>query len=153
LQAYQSVAKHERSFHGGVSATLCDAAVGVAFHRHLGCGYSIVTTDLKINYFLPVTEGRLFSRSHLLRIGKTLCVGRVDLRDERKQQIGIAIVTFIDPEYHDITSGKIVLVDGGDEQVSHAEAAVLLISRIPGCLPLALQMDENGVTQELSEFS
>ena len=83
------------ALHGGVSATLCDVAVGVAIHCHLGRGCSIVTTDLKINYFLPVTEGRLFSRSHLLRIGKTLCVGRVDLSDERKQLIGIAVVTFM----------------------------------------------------------
>jgi uncharacterized protein (TIGR00369 family) len=83
------------ALHGGVSATLCDAAAGVALHRHLGRGCSIVTTDLKINYFLPVTEGRVFSRSHLLRIGKTLCVGQVDLRDERKRLIGIAVVTFM----------------------------------------------------------
>ena len=81
--------------HGGVAATLADAAVGIALAHHFDGRRPCTTTDLKINYFLPVTEGRLFSRSHLLRIGKTLCVGRVDLSDERKQLIGIAVVTFM----------------------------------------------------------
>ena len=51
--------------------------------------------ELKINYFLPVTEGRIFARSHLLRIGSTLCVGNVDLTDEHGRAIGTAIVTYM----------------------------------------------------------
>ena len=83
------------ALHGGVSATLADVAVGIAVHRHFGHGCAIATTDLKINYFLPVTKGRLFARSRLLRVGKTLCVGQVDLSDERKQRVGMAVVTYI----------------------------------------------------------
>jgi hypothetical protein len=51
--------------------------------------------ELKINYFLPVAEGRIFARSHLLRIGSTLCVGNVDLADEHGRAIGTAIVTYM----------------------------------------------------------
>jgi uncharacterized protein (TIGR00369 family) len=83
------------ALHGGVSASLADIAVGVSVYRHLGDRRPIATTDLKINYFLPVTEGRLFARSHLLRVGRRLCVGRVDLSDERKQSVGIAVVTYV----------------------------------------------------------
>jgi acyl-coenzyme A thioesterase PaaI-like protein len=50
---------------------------------------------LKINYFLPATQGRIFARSRLLRIGSTLCVGSVDLTDEHRRTIGTAIVTYM----------------------------------------------------------
>jgi uncharacterized protein (TIGR00369 family) len=81
--------------HGGIAAAMADAAVGIAIQRHFGGGRRITTVELKINYFLPVTEGRIFARSHLLRIGSTLCVGRVDLTDEPGRAIGTAIVTYM----------------------------------------------------------
>jgi uncharacterized protein (TIGR00369 family) len=81
--------------HGGIAAAMADAAVGGAIQRHFGGGRRITTVELKINYFLPVTEGRIFARSHLLRIGSTLCVGSVDLTDERGRAIGTAIVTYM----------------------------------------------------------
>src|SRR5260370_16693498 len=80
---------------GGVGAGMGDAAVGGAIQRHFGGGRRITTVELKINYFLPVTEGRIFARSHLLRIGSTLCVGNVDLTDEHGRAIGTAIVTYM----------------------------------------------------------
>jgi uncharacterized protein (TIGR00369 family) len=70
--------------HGGVTAAMADAAV---------C--RITTVELKINYFRPVREGRIFARSHLLRIGSTLCVGSVDVTDEQARAIGTAIVTYM----------------------------------------------------------
>ncbi|HEV1992872.1 MAG TPA: PaaI family thioesterase [Candidatus Acidoferrum sp.] len=81
--------------HGGVAAALADAAVGIAIHRHVGGKRPLTTVELKINYFQPVREGRIFARSHLLRIGSTLCVGRVELHDEKARPIGTAIVTYI----------------------------------------------------------
>jgi uncharacterized protein (TIGR00369 family) len=81
--------------HGGVAAAMVDAAVGGAIQRHFGGGRLITTVELKINYFLPVTEGRIFARSHLLRVGSTLCVGSVDLTDEQGRAIGTAIVTYM----------------------------------------------------------
>jgi len=81
--------------HGGVTATLADAAVGIAIQRHFGGKRPITTVELKINYFRPVTAGRIFARSHLLRIGSTLCTGSVDLTNEHARPIGIAIVTYM----------------------------------------------------------
>jgi uncharacterized protein (TIGR00369 family) len=81
--------------HGGIAAAMADAAVGIAIQRHFGGGRRITTVELKINYFLPVAEGRIFARSHLLRIGSTLCVGSVDLTDEHGRAIGTAIVTYM----------------------------------------------------------
>ena len=81
--------------HGGVAATLADAAVGVALNRHFGGKRPITTVEMKINYFLPATKGRLFARAHLLRVGSTLCVGSVDLTDTQGDTLGTALVTYM----------------------------------------------------------
>lgn len=81
--------------HGGVAATLADAAVGAAVNRHFGGRRPFTTVEMKINYFLPAVEGRIFARSRLLRIGSTLCVGSVDLTDTQRRQLGTALVTYM----------------------------------------------------------
>lgn len=81
--------------HGGVTATLADAAVGIALAHHFGGMRRVTTIELKVNYFLPVSEGKVIARARLLRIGRTLCVGRVDLLDVRRQLVGAALVTYM----------------------------------------------------------
>ncbi|MBZ5617504.1 MAG: PaaI family thioesterase [Acidobacteriia bacterium] len=81
--------------HGGVTASLADAAVGSALHHHFGGTRRFTTVELKINYFRPVTEGRLLARSRLVRIGSKICVGQVDLSDEHRRSVGLAIVTYM----------------------------------------------------------
>jgi len=81
--------------HGGVSASIADTAVGVAIQHHFGGTRSISTVELKVNYFRPVAAGTLYARAHLLRIGSTLCIGRVDLTDDDKNLVGTGIVTYI----------------------------------------------------------
>jgi uncharacterized protein (TIGR00369 family) len=67
--------------HGGVLATLADAAVGIGLASHFGGRRPITTTEMKINFLRPIQDGKIVARSHLLRIGKRLCVGRVDMRE------------------------------------------------------------------------
>src|SRR5215471_569068 len=81
--------------HGGVAAAMADAAVGIAIQRHFDGRPRITTVELKVNYFRPVIKGRIFARSHLLRIGPTLCVGNVELTDEHARAVGTAIVTYM----------------------------------------------------------
>jgi uncharacterized protein (TIGR00369 family) len=80
--------------HGGVTATLADAAVGMALIRHFGGKRPVTTVEIKINYFLPATKHRIFARARLLRIGSTLCVGSVDLTDTHGNHLGTALVTY-----------------------------------------------------------
>jgi uncharacterized protein (TIGR00369 family) len=91
------------ALHGGVTASLADVAVGVAIHCHSEGPRPISTVELKVNYLLPVTGGALYARARLLRIGSTLCVGRVDLTDSRANAVGTAIVTYI---FLDARGGK-----------------------------------------------
>lgn len=81
--------------HGGVTATLADAAVGIATTRHYK-GRPITTIELKVNYFRPLPlHGKVFARARLMRTGATLSVGQVEIRDDQKNLAGIAIVTYI----------------------------------------------------------
>jgi uncharacterized protein (TIGR00369 family) len=81
--------------HGGVIATMADAAVGIALAHHFKGRRPSTTTELKVNYLRPVAEGKLVARSHLLRIGKNLCVARVDLFDGKRKLVAVAIVTYM----------------------------------------------------------
>jgi uncharacterized protein (TIGR00369 family) len=81
--------------HGGVAATLADAAVGIALAHHFDGRRPCTTTDLKINYLRPIAHGKVVARSHLVRIGKKLCVGRVDLLDAERKLAAVAIVTYL----------------------------------------------------------
>ena len=81
--------------HGGVAATLADAAVGIALAHHFDGRRPCTTTDLKINYLRPISHGKVVARSHLVRIGKKLCVGRVDLLDAQSKLAAVAIVTYL----------------------------------------------------------
>lgn len=83
------------SLHGGVAATLADAAVGSALYERFQGTRWFTTVEMKVNYFRPVTAGRLRARSRLLRVGSTICVGHVDLTDEQRRSVGVAIVTYM----------------------------------------------------------
>ena len=83
------------SLHGGVTASIADAAVGTALHHRFAGTRRFTTIELKVNYFRPVTEGRLLARSRLVRVGSTICVGQVDLADDQRRSVGVAIVTYM----------------------------------------------------------
>jgi len=83
------------SLHGGVAASIADAAVGTALHYRFGGSRRFTTIELKVNYFRPVTEGWLLARSRLVRVGSTICVGQVDMADDQRRSVGVAIVTYM----------------------------------------------------------
>jgi acyl-CoA thioesterase len=81
--------------HGGVLATLVDAAAGMATHRQLGGRHPITTVEFKINYFRPISSGSALGRARVLRLGKTLSVVQVDLFDSSQKLAGTALVTYM----------------------------------------------------------
>lgn len=81
--------------HGGVTATIADAAVGIAITRHFGGQRKSTTVELKINYFRPIAQGKVVARSKLLRIGVHLVVGSVELWDAEGNSAGAALVTYM----------------------------------------------------------
>jgi acyl-CoA thioesterase len=81
--------------HGGVSATLADAAVGIALMQKNGGEQPATTVELKVNYLRPAGKGSLIARSHLLKAGLTLAVGRVDIHDSAGNLIATALITYM----------------------------------------------------------
>ena len=81
--------------HGGVTATIADVAAGAALANHLGRLKASTTVEMKISYLRPVLTGKLRARARLLRVGSTLCTGRVDLTDGARQLVATALVTYM----------------------------------------------------------
>ncbi len=80
--------------HGGVIASIADEAVWYALLEYYG-RRECTTTELKVNYLRPIPPGRTTARAHLVRSGRTLCVGRVDIFDTRRRLAAVAVVTYI----------------------------------------------------------
>jgi uncharacterized protein (TIGR00369 family) len=84
------------NLHGGVTASIADEAAWHALENHWGYGAKkSTTTELKVNYLRPIVGRKVVARAHLVRAGKTLCVSRVDIFDEKKTLSAIAIVTYM----------------------------------------------------------
>jgi acyl-CoA thioesterase len=83
------------ALHGGVTATVADAAMGIGLMHVLGKGRAITTVEMKINYLRPVTAGKVVARSFILRTGKTLSTGRVDLSDSNGTPVAVALLTYM----------------------------------------------------------
>lgn len=83
------------ALHGGVTATMADAAVGIALTKHFGAKRPITTTELKINYLRPVTDGSVRARSRLLKVGTRLAVGAVEIKNAAGELVAAALVTYM----------------------------------------------------------
>jgi acyl-CoA thioesterase len=81
--------------HGGVLATLADAAVGIALQRHFGGVRAITTVELKINYLRPVSAGKVRARARLLKVGARIAVGSVDLKDDAGKIVAAALLSYM----------------------------------------------------------
>lgn len=81
--------------HGGVIASIADEAAWWAIDAHTTLSARCTTTELKINYLEPLVGTKVVARAILLRIGKTLCVSRVDLSGEDGKLAAVGIVTYM----------------------------------------------------------
>jgi uncharacterized protein (TIGR00369 family) len=81
--------------HGGVTATLADVAVGIAITQRVGRAGAATTVEMKLNYLRPVRGRKITARARLLRMGSTLCIGRVDMFDDAKELVSSALVTYM----------------------------------------------------------
>ena len=79
---------------GGVTATLVDAAAGVAIIGHLG-GRPATTVDLTVSYLRPVTQGKVHARSRIVKMGKTLAFATVEVKDSHGRLIATGSATYM----------------------------------------------------------
>jgi len=79
--------KHLQPFgivHGGVFASLLDAAAFWAVYTQVPDGLGMTTVELKLNYLAPLSAGRMIARGRSLRVGKTLCLGEASIVNEEE---------------------------------------------------------------------
>jgi uncharacterized protein (TIGR00369 family) len=81
--------------HGGIIACIADEAAWWAIETHTERAKNSTTTELKVNYLLPITGDKVIARTFLLRVGKTLCVSRVDMSGADGRLAATAIVTYM----------------------------------------------------------
>ena len=81
--------------HGGVTATVADSALGIALWDHFGGKRNLTTVEMKVSYLRPAVEGKITARARIIRAGKNICVGSVDLFDGEGRQIAVALLTYM----------------------------------------------------------
>jgi acyl-CoA thioesterase len=78
--------------HGGVVATLLDAAMAVACRSSCGEGAAATTVSMTVNYLRPA-QGRLYARGRTVRSGSTLASMEASVADESGAVVAQAIGT------------------------------------------------------------
>lgn len=82
--------KHLQPFgnvHGGVMASIVDAATFWATFPQVENGLGLTTVEIKVNYLAPVQKGSLIAEGRCIKIGKTLALGEAFVRDEGEKLI------------------------------------------------------------------
>jgi len=82
LETIPDFANGSGNVHGGVTATLCDSAMGFAA---MTLGVSPVTVEMKLNYLLPGHIGdKLIAKGKVIREGKTLIIVDCEIYSREK---------------------------------------------------------------------
>lgn len=83
------------NIHGGIIAMAIDSAMGVAVNQALGPDQAAVTVELKVNYLRPIIDSDFYAYATLVKEGKQLLTGTVEVLDTDNQIVAIGIATFI----------------------------------------------------------
>jgi uncharacterized protein (TIGR00369 family) len=81
--------------HGGVTAVLIDGALGVAIQRRYGNERRGTTAEMKLNYLRPAHRGVLSARARIIKAGRTLVVGEVNVFDHDRRHIAVGLLTYM----------------------------------------------------------
>jgi uncharacterized protein (TIGR00369 family) len=93
-----TVGDHHRQIHnvvhGGAIATLADTAGAIAAYTVAPEGVELATIELKINYLLPIAEGKIEAEGRVLRAGRNFMVVECDVRNHEGALAAKALMTF-----------------------------------------------------------
>jgi uncharacterized protein (TIGR00369 family) len=90
--------KHLQPFgavHGGVFASIIDAAAFWAVYSEVDENVGMTTVDLKVNYLAPARGGRLIAKGRRIKLGKTLGLGEAQVLNEENTILAHGISTLI----------------------------------------------------------
>jgi uncharacterized protein (TIGR00369 family) len=81
--------------HGGAIASLIDTAVAFAIAGASAPGDRFTTVEMKVNYLLPIAEGRVTADARLIRDGRRIVVAECDLHDSKGRLAAKGLLTYI----------------------------------------------------------
>ncbi len=71
-----------RNLHGGVLAALCDHVLGTVLYPVIPRGAWAATTEFKLNYLAPVTQGHLDAVARIVSMTRRTAVVRIEVENE-----------------------------------------------------------------------
>jgi 1,4-dihydroxy-2-naphthoyl-CoA hydrolase len=87
------------NMHGGVMAALCDHVLGCVCYPHMKPGQWAATTEFKINYLAPVSQGTVAAEAEIVSMTRTTAVVRIEiLNEDRIACIAQGTVLLRDPK-------------------------------------------------------
>ena len=80
--------------HGGILATIADAAMGGLATRSLEDGKNVVTTNLNINYIATTTNKELIAKGYFVSKGRRMIVMECVIEEKKKKKLATATASF-----------------------------------------------------------
>ncbi|MFJ7667910.1 PaaI family thioesterase [Lysinibacillus sp. NPDC097195] len=80
--------------HGGIIATIADAAMGGLASRSVPEGFNVVTTNINISYIATTNNKELIARGRFVHKGRQTLVMECDIEDETGRKLAIATASF-----------------------------------------------------------
>ncbi len=81
--------------HGGVCASLVDAAAFWAVYPQTAANIGLTTVEIKLNYLAPASKGHLIARGKSIKVGKTICLGEASVGDDKGNLVAYGTSTMM----------------------------------------------------------
>lgn len=81
--------------HGGVCASIIDAACFWAAWTTVERDAGLTTVELKVNYLAPISQGILIAKGKSIKTGRTLCLSEATVENEKGTLIAHGTSTFM----------------------------------------------------------
>jgi 1,4-dihydroxy-2-naphthoyl-CoA hydrolase len=72
------------NLHGGTIAALVDHVLGCVVYPHMAKGQWAATTEFKINYLNPVTDGRLVAEARIINMTRRSAVVQIEVVNQER---------------------------------------------------------------------
>ena len=92
--------------HGGVYASLIDAAAFWAAYSTVEGSSGMTTVEMKLNYLRPATSGRFIARGKSIKTGKTICLSEATVFDDEEKMLAHGTATLMVLDTLEINAGS-----------------------------------------------
>jgi acyl-CoA thioesterase len=94
LPVEEKLLQYYGKVHGGVIATLFDAAAGIALNQEIDPEKGASTVEFKLNYLCSVEGGILYAKGKVVHLGQTLAVVKARVWDHQGRKVAFGMGTF-----------------------------------------------------------